>query len=170
MTSTRRYLVLSVALGLLLQGDLAFAGSGTWKTSASNGSWNLATNWSSGTIPNGSADTATFSGGPLFPAVSLGGNIEVNGVVFAGGNATSYTIITSPAILFTISGAGVTNNSNLNATETIATSVSGAFGGLTRLTNSAIAGNNVRTVYNSLGGDTSGFAGGTTQLRDTATA
>jgi hypothetical protein len=151
------------------------AGNGTWTQFPASGDWNAAGNWSAGTVPNGAADTATFNVS-LRTSVSLSANTEVNGVVFSPGSSTSFGIVTNPALILTISGVGITNGSNSNVTQNFVVSVSGAFGGLTRFTNSASADASshtlfsTHTVYTSNGGDTSGFAGGTTQFRDTSTA
>ena len=156
-----------VASILMLSIRVSFAGSATWSQFAGSSDWNHAANWSSATIPNGALDTATFNVS-LTIGVSLSANTEVNGIVFGGGS--TFSIIVSPATVLTISGVGITNNSNLNTTQNFATTVSGAFGGLTRFTNSASAGASTQTIFTSNGGDTSGFAGGTTQFNDTSTA
>ena len=46
---------------LMLCIHASFAGSATWKRNARSGDWNTKTNWRSATVPNGSADTATFA-------------------------------------------------------------------------------------------------------------
>src|SRR5580765_477217 len=53
---------LLAAIALLLSGpSAAFAGSATWDLNPGSGDWNTATNWTPTTMPNSSADTATFA-------------------------------------------------------------------------------------------------------------
>ena len=155
-----------VAWILMLSIRESFAGSATWSILAT-GDWNVSDNWNPATIPNGPSDTATFAGS-FGHATSFSASTEVNSIVFASTATVPYTITASPAIVFTISGTGVVNNSGTS--ENFVASASGAFGGLIRFTNSASAGDSTQTIFTSNGGDTSGFAGGTTQFNDTSTA
>jgi autotransporter-associated beta strand protein len=88
----------------------SFAGSATWKATPANIDWNTASNWTPATVPNGSADTATFATSNIRrPVISQ--TTEVNGIVFNPG-ASAFTI-SSPFFAFTISGVGITNNSGI---------------------------------------------------------
>ena len=97
------------ALALLpfLFANVAFAGSALWNAASSN--WNLATNWNPQTVPNGSADTATFYRSGI-TALSLSAGVGLADLVFNGDGYISYTI-TIPGQVFSFEGAGITNNS-----------------------------------------------------------
>src|SRR5215510_3254627 len=95
---------------LLSTASSSFAGSATWKANAANTDWNSAANWIANGPPNGPADTATFGTSNVKrPVISQ--TTEVNAIVFNPG-ASAFTI-TSPFFAFTISGAGITNNSGV---------------------------------------------------------
>jgi autotransporter-associated beta strand protein len=100
---------LASALALIpfLFASVAFAGSALWN--ASNGNWNLASNWNPQTVPNGSADTATFYRSNT-TAISLSASVGLADLVFNGDGYTTYTI-TVPSQAFYFEGAGITNNS-----------------------------------------------------------
>ena len=68
------------------------------------------------TIPNGTADIATF-GVSSSTAVSISAKIEVASIVFNPGSS-AYTITTpdQPPNYLTISGAGIVNNSGVTQT------------------------------------------------------
>jgi hypothetical protein len=152
-----RRAILFLALGLLTSGAVAFAGSATWSITGS-GDWNVASNWSPATIPNGAADTATINGS-FVHSISLSSSTQVNGIVFGSTATSPYTITTSPGLTFTISGAGITNNSPV--TQNFVASVSGAFYGVTYFTNSASAG--MLTSFTNSGGmfNSSSYGAGT---------
>src|SRR5438477_655431 len=59
----------------------SFAGSATWGLNPGSGDWNAAANWTPATVPNGSADTATFSLSNTTD-VSISANTQVNGITF----------------------------------------------------------------------------------------
>ena len=177
---------------LLLTASSSFAGSATWLASPADGYWSNAANWTAGGPPNGSADTATFAFSNI-TGVSLSLSTEVNGIVFNAG-ASAFTISVSSTTLpqWTISGAGITNNSGI--TQNFATaepphatiaftnsatagsltaftntggSVSGRYGGNTSFFNSSTASN---AIFITNGGEVSGALGGFLQFWDTATA
>jgi len=100
-------LALALALIPFLFASVAFAGSALW--TASNGNWNLASNWNPQTVPNGSADTATFYRSNT-TAISLSASVGLAELVFNGDGYTSYKI-TVPGQVFYFEGAGITNNS-----------------------------------------------------------
>src|SRR6478752_7393656 len=85
------------------------AGSATWKSNPVDSNWNNTSNWTPATVPNGSADTATFATSTI-TSVSISANTEVDDIVFKPG-ANSYAIGTTSASL-TIRG-NVTNNSGV---------------------------------------------------------
>lgn len=100
-------------LGLLSLIVLSFqsaqAGSATWNTAAS-GYWGIETNWTPATIPSTTADTATFQASS---ATTINGAIlNVGSIVFEPG-ASAYTITPYNPYQFTMSGAGIVNNSGV---------------------------------------------------------
>ena len=100
-------------LTLLATATSSLAGSATWKANPATGDWFTATNWTPTTVPNGTADTATFaSSNKRSPFIAF--NAEVNGIVFNPG-ASAFTIVNAPGTspTLTISGAGITNNSGI---------------------------------------------------------
>ena len=76
------------------------------------------------TVPNGPLDTATFgtsnATSPFVSAVT-----EVNGIVFSAG-ASAFTITASANTLFSITGAGVSNNSGIPQNFVIAAAPDGS--------------------------------------------
>src|SRR6266850_2017011 len=100
--------ILAVALSILVP-IVAHASSATWDLNPGSGDWNTAANWTPATVPNGSADTATFAVSNT-TAISISANTTVDGITFAPG-ASSFTITASPFFALTISGVGITNNS-----------------------------------------------------------
>ena len=86
----------------------AYAESATWNLNPTSGDWNTAANWTPATVPN---DVATFESSNITD-VQASAEARVNSIVFNPG-AGSYTITASPDFAFTISGAGIVNNSGL---------------------------------------------------------
>ena len=84
------------------------AGSATWTLDPINDDWNTAANWIPETVPNGSADVATFAGSNTTD-VSLSAATDVDSIVFDR-NASAYTINTA-AHRLTFFGSGIVNNS-----------------------------------------------------------
>jgi hypothetical protein len=150
---------------LLSTASSSFAGSAMWKTSPGSGDWDTANNWMPRTVPNSSADTATFNTSTK-TALSLSASTEVNGIVFNAG-ASAFTITARPTFTLTISGVGITNNSGV--TQNLVTAVDG-FGnrGIITFTNSATAGS--LTAFTNPGGTFSGVFGGTVSFSGTSTA
>ncbi len=103
-------ILVTVSLGFSF-GLQAYAGSATWNLNPISGDWNTAENWSPATVPNGSADTATFASSQITD-VSISAAVEVDGIVFNEG-ADAFTINNQPGVALTISGAGISNNSGL---------------------------------------------------------
>jgi autotransporter-associated beta strand protein len=96
--------------------QLAHAGSATWNLNPTNKDWNLESNWTPATVPNGPTDIATFQISNK-RAVSVTDNTEVNEIIFGPGasafSISSSTTVNGIAPQLTISGAGVTNNSGM---------------------------------------------------------
>src|SRR5262249_10659392 len=102
-----------VSILVFVATDTSFAGSTTWGASPRTSDWFTATNWTPATVPNSPAAPATCaSSNRTRPFIAF--NAEVNGIAFNPG-ASAFTIMnlpgTSPTL--TISGAGVTNNSEI---------------------------------------------------------
>src|SRR5262245_66280036 len=59
------------------------AGSATWNLDPPDSSWNIATDWTPATVPNGPGDTATFGlSNQSDILVEAANPLEVNGLVF----------------------------------------------------------------------------------------
>lgn len=102
--------ILSLVLVSFLLSRAASAGSATWNLNPGSGDWNTATNWTPAAVPNGTNDVATFAASNT-TAITVSLQTTVNGITFNPG-ASPFTITTGQ-ILFTISGAGMTNNSGI---------------------------------------------------------
>lgn len=157
---------------LLAVRNTAFADSATWNLNA-DGNWYNPTNWSPATVPNGPADTATFGVSNVTGVGQYDGG-EVNGIVFKPG-ASAFTItvegFASYPILLTISGVGITNNSEITQSFVIGfpaenVSIDSA---MIQFTNNATAGN--LTAFTNIGGETNyGPENGVTAFYDTSSA
>ncbi len=169
------------------------AGSATWLANPSSGSWNIASNWSPATVPNGPSDVATFSFSNT-TAVSLSASVQVESVVFSEG-ASAFTITPDPGVTLTLSGAGVVNESGLTQNFVIGSDrnlqagqislINDAFpdfgalftvkggvrmgdeGGLLQFFGDSSAGESSIFVN---GGEATGASGGRTYLNDNSTA
>ena len=117
------YLCFVAAIGV---SNSVRAGSATWDLNPASGDWNNAANWTPATVPDGSADTATFAVSST-TAISISANTIVDGITFAPG-ASSFTITASPFFALTIRGVGITNNSG--TTQEFVSAVELAFVGL----------------------------------------
>ena len=144
------------------------AGSATWKLNPTSNNWNTAANWTGNTVPNGTADVATF-GVSNTADVALSASAEVNSIVFNPG-ANPFTIAPQPGSTLTISGAGVINNSGStqNLAATFAPQGPNGLLGIIAFTGASSAG--AQTVITSRGGSVAGFGGSVTGFNDTATA
>jgi autotransporter-associated beta strand protein len=157
--------LLAATMLLLFAGGSAFAGSATWLTSPVNGNWNSAPNWSPMTVPNGPADTATFDSSSISD-VSISTFTEVNGIVF-NSSASAFTITASPAVIFTLSGVGITNNSGVTQNLMTAVDETGNFGTIV-FGNNATAGS--MTLLTNNGATPSSDNGGLTKFVGASTA
>jgi len=150
-------------LFLLAGGSTTFAGSATWKAAPATGDWNTAANWTPPTVPNSSADTATFATSNI-TGVSLSAITQLNSIVFNPG-ASAFTI-TDNSFAFTIGGTGIMNNST--ALQNLVAGVDGAGGnGTLNFTSSATAG--TATIFTSAPAP-SGGQGGLLQFHNSSTA
>jgi fibronectin-binding autotransporter adhesin len=164
----------------------------TWDTSPGSSDWNTGSNWSSGTVPTG---TATF-GSSNTTAITFSKGITTVGEMLFNAGAPAYSFTTPIAFQIVITGVGIVNNSSnaptFSMTDTEAltfenTSTAGdaiitpTFSGNALFQNTSTAGN--ATITNSLGGFTNFFdtstAGnatiinnfnGVTEFFDTSTA
>jgi autotransporter-associated beta strand protein len=113
-------LCFALSLVSLLACDLAHAGSATWALNAGT-SWGTSSNWLPNTVPDGPDDVATFDVSNS-TAITVNDK-EVNSIVFNPG-ASAYTISSFSIGSFSITGAGVINDSgttqNLVATSPFA--------------------------------------------------
>jgi len=129
---------------LFLTATDALAGSATWNLNPTNGDWNTAGNWTPATVPNGSADTATFDVSNT-SAVALSAATEVKTIVFNSG-ASPFTITAGPFLTLTVSnavnGVGIINNSGV--TQTFVTADLGSI----HFTNGANAGDQNAFINN----------------------
>ena len=100
------YLCLVAAIGV---SNSVRAGGTTWDLNPGSGDWNTATNWTPATVPNGSADTATFAVSNT-TAISISANTIVDGITFAPG-ASSFRITAGSGLTLTLTGVGITNDS-----------------------------------------------------------
>lgn len=130
-----RFLI-SVELALLLSLQAAHAGSATWATSPASSDWNTPTNWSPATVPNGTADTASFALSNT-TAVSLSASSQAAAIVFNAG-ASAYTLTAPAGLTLTLSGAGITNNSGI--TQEIVVDAGSSTAGVIDFVNGASAG------------------------------
>jgi len=101
-------------LGLFQLGGLdllpsAQAGSATWKATPVSGSWGDPNNWTPATVPNTTADIATFDSSNT---TSVNGAGNLGGIIFQAG-ASAYTVTFTTPLAFDMAGVGVTNNSGI---------------------------------------------------------
>src|SRR5689334_12120237 len=112
----------TLAIFLILNSSFllpADGGSATWKSDNSTDGWNISTNWTPTTVPNGPADIASFAISTM-TNVRVNAATEVNSIVFNPG-ASAYTITPPFFATLTVSGSGSINNSggtqNCNAPD-----------------------------------------------------
>jgi autotransporter-associated beta strand protein len=157
--------VLRCSLMLLLPA-VAYANSAQWDLDPISGVWNAAANWTPMGVPNGPADTATFSLSNTTD-VWISANTEVNSIIFTPAATNPYTITANPALTLTISGTGITNNSG--TTQKFVTGVDGTGNrGQIVFRNSATAGDS--TIFVNNGSGANFVQGGETAFYNTSTA
>ena len=141
--------------------NAVYADSATWSLNPISKDWNTAANWMPPTVPNGSADTATFGvSNVLDPRLRFRHEaVEVNGIVFTP-DASAFTIVLNHASLL-ITGSGVSNNSGV---------VQNFFAGAGAVNFYGTASAGSLTVYTNGGGTQSDVPGGVVNFSDDATA
>jgi autotransporter-associated beta strand protein len=147
---------------MFLVSAVAYADSAQWNLNPTSGDWNTAANWTPMTVPNGPGDTATFDFSDM-TNVSTSANTEVNSIIFTPVGTNPYTITTGHDATFTISGAGIVNNSGI--AQNFVTN-GGQFGQIS-FTNNATAGSSTIFINNH---GTDNFLGGHTYFFNTSTA
>jgi autotransporter-associated beta strand protein len=152
---------------LFLVPSIIYGSSAQWDLDPISGDWNTAENWTPMTVPNGSADTATF-GLSNTTDVSISANTEINSIIFTPAATNPYTITASPGLTLTISGVGIVNNSGIAQQFVTAVDGSGNFGKIV-FTKSAAAGT---SIFTNNGSATANFSHGSGQTAffDTSTA
>ncbi len=141
------------------------AGSAQWLNNPITSDWNTSTNWNPVTVPNASADVATFDASLLLSVSvsSLNGTVVDRAVFTAAAGA--YAISAAPSAALTFSGVGITNNSG--SLQNFSTLVDSArHTGRIFFSNSASPGTNVAFANN--GATVSGGNGGSMFFSGTA--
>jgi hypothetical protein len=144
---------------------VTYAISAQWDLDPISGDWNTAANWTPMTVPNGSADVATF-GLSNTTDVSISANTEINSIVFTPAATNRYNISASFDLKLTISGTGIINNSGIAQNFTTNGGSLGHIGQIS-FTNHATGGS-LTTFTNNLGVNTIG--GGQTVFFNTSSA
>ena len=161
----RRTLFLLLSL-CLLSPRSARAGSGTWLLDPVNNDWNTAANWSSGTVPNGPDDVATFAVSETTD-IFVTAATELNAWTFAP-EASPYFTTVNAAILVTLSGSGIANDSS-NSQTIFARADAGGVSGTVLFTGTAAAEGPVSFITE--GSPTNNFAnGGVISFHDSSSA
>jgi autotransporter-associated beta strand protein len=150
---------------LLSMATSVFGDSATWNLNPTSADWNTAANWTPETVPNGPGQAATFDLSNQ-TSVNISANTEAGEIAFSSG-AGPYTITVAPAITLTISGVGITNDSQAEQTFESSSGPFGTAGSVLTFSGSSTAGT---AVINTRGGDTNDAIGGTTFFDDTASA
>lgn len=109
----------------------AHAGSATWNFDPVNGDWNVSTNWTPNTVPDGRSDIATFNASNV-NTLRFSADTELAEIVF-NPSASGYTITTAFAL--NLGGAGIVDNSGIQQNFVIS-----ADSGKIHFRNSATAG------------------------------
>jgi fibronectin-binding autotransporter adhesin len=135
----------------------------TWTPFAST-DWNTAANWTPNVVPNGSGTSVTI-GVTNLTSITLSEDTEVGAITFTI-NAFPESLMTE-ASAFTISGAGITNNSTHTQNFTAGAGVNG-LGGSIHFVNSATAGSSTQFTAN--GATAVSPLGGTISFTDNSTA
>ena len=131
-------------------GPLTIGISATWKMQPVSGDWNNASNWTPTTVPNGSADAATF-GVSNTTSVSISAPTTVDEIYFAPG-ASPFTITATQNdnnSVLSIDGIGITNNSGI--IQNFIADGGGGTGFTMAFTNQATAGSLTNFTINSGG-------------------
>ena len=133
----RIHLLATTTAVALLATTAAQAQNATWSTTPGTGNFNTGSNWSSGTVPTGTASFGQSSiTSPTFSAATTLGGFTFN----AGAPAYSFSLPFLFGTTLTFTGAGIINNSSN------APSFSLASGSSFNFTNSSTAGNAIITT------------------------
>lgn len=137
----------SILLGLaaIMPAKPGFAGSATWAHKSVTSDWKNPANWTPSVVPDGAADVATFSDSKSL-LVTLAASDEVSAITFTSAVPHPYALF---VIGLTISGSGVTNNSNQNSAFWTYSDPNFGVSGTILFENSATAGSNL--TYNVTG-------------------
>ncbi len=164
----RRWIVSTFSLvSALFSVASSRAGSAQWLSNPITSDWNTSTNWNPVTVPNASADVATFDASLLLSvSVSSLNGTQVDSIIFTAA-ASPFTITVAPSASLSIVGAGFANNSG--TTQNFVTAVdSSRHRGTMFFNNSASPGNNV--VFTNNGATVSGGNGGSMFFTNTSSA
>src|SRR5689334_16042967 len=141
----------------------ANAGSATWNLSPTNHNWGTASNWTPATVPNGSADVATFD---LSDTTDINLDLPVTLDSMAFASSANPCTFTTSATTLTISGVGILTNSGVTQSFVANGSANRLVGGFAFL-NTATAGDAHFTITGAI--SPSG-QGATILFRDNSTA
>lgn len=139
-------------------------GAAVWSANPDDGDWNNASNWMPPIVPNSAASTAAFAISN-WTDISFSADTEVNRIVFNPG-ASNFTINVDAALVLTISGLGITNNSGITQNLTSAGEADGP--GRIIFTNNATAGSS--TAISNTVEFTGGFSSGETDFYNSSSA
>ena len=153
------------AFNILFAAQSIRANSATWSANPNSGDWNDPGNWTPMTVPNGAADTATFSVSNQTSLFFNAFTMQLASIVFDTG-ASVFTI-TDDLSVVTIGGAGIVNNSG-STQSFVLDNHSSMLGAIIRFTNSATAG--LLATFTNNGGAISGGFGGYTEFFDNSMA
>jgi autotransporter-associated beta strand protein len=128
LSMSRALCGLNAALVFAFSAHGTLAGSATWAANRASGDWNTAANWSPKTVPNGSADIATF-GTSSQSGIFLSAPVEVAEMNFLNGSSP-YTIEVGPSLTLTLSGVGVLDGSGGSHSVLLTADDVGFVGGL----------------------------------------
>src|SRR6266849_1714352 len=101
---------LVAVLWLLFQSQ-TLAGSATWNLNPTNEDWNTAANWTPMTVPAQSSDIATFAKSNT-TAIAISSSIVIDSIGLDAG-ASSFTISSTPFLVFSVGGVGIISNSGV---------------------------------------------------------
>ena len=147
-------IILTLAVGAL---NAVYADSATWRMNPMSGDWNTAANWTPASVPNGPTDVATFAGSSTRTLTFSAEITEVAEIVFNPGSRsfsiTADSTLAQTWVTLTISGPGITNNSEVTQNLVAGPTVVGV-GATIEFLNAATAGD--ETALTALGSVTDG--------------
>src|SRR5437660_7761236 len=149
-----KIIVPSVGAGLtFLFATVAQAGSAEWLRDPINNNWNIVDNWNPMTVPNGTADTATFAFSNR-RSIFISTTTEVNGITFTPAATNPFTITVSPptnsiGVRLVLSGVGIINDSGITQNFVATVNVNNNNLGEILFKNGATAGRSTRFTIRS---------------------